>query len=62
MDRHLDLFTVMQSVCSESGSFDLAAPSLGSCIAEAQIAYTVAVKRQETIGGGGGDQQVGRLY
>ena len=44
---------LVQSVCSESASFDLTAPFLGSCIQEAHEAYVVAVKRQESNARGG---------
>ena len=44
---------VLQSVCSESASFDLTAPFLGGCIQEANEAYVVAVKRQESNAHGG---------
>lgn len=42
-----------QSVCSDAGSFDIAAPFLGGCIEEANEAYVVAVKRQEGNAHGG---------
>ena len=46
-----------QSVCSDAGSFDITAPFLGGCIEEANEAYVVAVKRQES----GGHAQVSLL-
>ena len=39
---------MLQSVCSDAGSFDITAPFLGGCIEEANEAYVVAVKRQES--------------
>ena len=43
----------VQGVCSEAASFDLQAPLLSGCIAEAERAYQLAMLKAESGGGSG---------